>query len=345
MPYSPMAQIDDEDEDSLSGDTPEPTSSLADPMLTPASTVDQRSRQVRSGMGGDDGTMPPEEGGMGMGMGGNPGDLQAARDLAHSTQTASNYGRALSNLSAANGVKADTGLYDALDNQSKTMVQGAQSDQALRSKMVMARIAAKQRSGDKALDRDFRERMLREQIKARQQAKGPQLPIESKEMIKDLAKSNANKVAIANQIDAVLKKSNGLSDVQRLQQYRQLIKTLNSTQGQDAVGVEEAKRLASKLEIGYGGLVSGNLGQFGRDLEGFAGDAKITSAGLREARKANQAEIDRQYGRGGSAPQDPGSDESAGGDAGGGGEVKRLTKDGRTAIFDAATKQFLRYDE
>ena len=343
MPYSPMSAIDDEDEENLddgSSSQPDPASSLADPMLTPSSVVDQRTRQVRSGVGGDDATLP-EEGGMGMGMGGNPGDLQAARDLAQSTQTASNYGRALSNLSAANGVKADSGLYDALDAQSKNMVQGAQSDQALRSKMVMAKIAAKQRSSDKALDRDFRERMLREQIAARKQLKGPQLPIESKEMIKDLAKSNANKVAIANQIDAVINGSKGLNDVQRLQQYRQLIKVLNSTQGQDAVGVEEAKRLASKLEIGYGGLVSGNLGQFGRDLEGFAGDAKITSQSLRAARKANQAEIDRQYGRSGSPPGATDDTQETGG---GGGEVKRLTKDGRTAIFDAATKQFLRYE-
>jgi hypothetical protein len=121
------------------------------------------------------------------------------------------------------------------------------------------------------------------------------LPEEDQIAVKDLAKSNASKITIANQIEAVLNKANGLDDAQRLQQYRQIIKTLNSTQGQDAVGAEEAKRLASKLEIGMGGLVSGNLGQFGRDLDGFEEDAKITVDGLRSAVAANEKEIGNRY--------------------------------------------------
>jgi hypothetical protein len=121
------------------------------------------------------------------------------------------------------------------------------------------------------------------------------LPEEDREVTKGLAKSNANKIAIANQIESVLKGSEKLDPTQKLQQYRQLIKVLNSTQGQDAVGAEEAKRLASKLEIGMGGLVSGNLGQFGRDLEGFSEDAAITVDGLRSAAAANDKEIATRY--------------------------------------------------
>jgi hypothetical protein len=124
---------------------------------------------------------------------------------------------------------------------------------------------------------------------------GDALAVEDREVVTKLAGSNANKIAIANQIESVITGSEGLDDTKKLQQYRQLIKVLNSTQGQDAVGAEEARRLASKLEIGMGGLVSGNLGQFGRDLPGFAEDAAITVDSLRGASDANDKEINSRY--------------------------------------------------
>jgi hypothetical protein len=123
------------------------------------------------------------------------------------------------------------------------------------------------------------------------------LPAENKEVIKDLARKNANKISISNQIDAVLANWDALPDDQKLSQGKQLLKVLNSTEGADAIAAEEAKRLGSRLEFALGGLTSGNYGQFGRDLAGFKKQAEETSSGVKRAVELNKKEIERQYGR------------------------------------------------
>lgn len=123
------------------------------------------------------------------------------------------------------------------------------------------------------------------------------LPQDNKQIITKLAQSNAGKTAIVNAIDSVMKNWDNLSKEEQLTQGRQLIKTLNSTQGQDAVGAEEAKRLAGKLEFATGNLFSDNPVQFGYDLGGFKQDANITSTAIKNSIIANQKEIDRAYGR------------------------------------------------
>lgn len=123
------------------------------------------------------------------------------------------------------------------------------------------------------------------------------LPEDAKITIKSLSANNANKEAISGQIESVFSRWDTLSDAEKLQQGKQLIKTLNSTQGQDAVGADEAKRLAGKLEFTLGNFFNTEPTQFGRNIEGFKKDAEITVNGIRDAMRSNQRVIDDAYGR------------------------------------------------
>jgi hypothetical protein len=105
------------------------------------------------------------------------------------------------------------------------------------------------------------------------------------------------KASIKNQIDAVMGNWDKLSDDQKISQGRQLLKTLNSTEGADAIGAEEAKRLGAKLEFAMGNFLNSNPMQFGRDLPGFAEQARNTSKSIGDAMAANQRMIDEAYGR------------------------------------------------
>lgn len=126
---------------------------------------------------------------------------------------------------------------------------------------------------------------------------GESLPIDQKEMVGGLAKSNANKTAIVSQIDSVMKNWGQLTPDQQYAQGNQLLKVLNSTEGKDAVGTDEAKRLGSKLEFAYGNFTNSSPTQFGRDLSGFADQARQTSANIKGATTTNQSHIDSIMGR------------------------------------------------
>lgn len=123
------------------------------------------------------------------------------------------------------------------------------------------------------------------------------IPAQDRETVLGLTKKNVDKETIANSIDSVMNKWDNLSEGEKLKQGQQLIKVLNSTQGADAVGTEEAKRLANKLEFAMGNLTNNNPIQFGRDLEGFKKDAKITSSNIRDSIKMNQNIIDQKLGK------------------------------------------------
>lgn len=163
---------------------------------------------------------------------------------------------------------------------------------------------------DRQSEMDFRNRTLgMEKEKLDRTLNNPaaqfdRLPKENQVTVSKLADSNANKTAIVNQIDAVMGQWENLDDEQKLQQGRQLIKTLNSTQGADAVGAEEAARLAGKLDFALGNITNSNPTQFGRDLEGFKADAEITSQGIKKSMEANKAAIDKAYGREPQAPKE-----------------------------------------
>lgn len=154
-----------------------------------------------------------------------------------------------------------------------------------------------QELGIKRTDADTRSRIAQQKS-----AGGEALPIDKKKYVETLAVKNANKTAIKNQIDAVMGNWDKLPDDQKVAAGRQLLKTLNSTEGADAIGTEEAKRLGSKLEYALGNLFNSNPVQFGRDLPGFKDQANALSSSIGGAISANQNQIDTALGRRTSAP-------------------------------------------
>ena len=171
--------------------------------------------------------------------------------------------------------------------------------QALSTKEQMER-ADKDKAGardDARLDLE-RQRVEIERGKAAKKAAGGEdLPLDSKKMIEGLSTKNANKIGIKNQIESVMSTWDKLSDDQKVAQGGQLLKTLNSPEGADAIGAEEAKRLGSKLQFAMGNFTNGNPTQFGRDFDGFKTQALGTAASLGDAVGRNQAEVDRLMGR------------------------------------------------
>lgn len=124
------------------------------------------------------------------------------------------------------------------------------------------------------------------------------LPMENQEQVKTIAGKTANAKSIKNAIDSALVSLEDpkLSEEQKLTAGRALIKTLNSTQGADAVGAEEAKRLAGFLEYRMGNFFE--PGPFiGRDLGKFNEQVKIQRDTLGGLIKANDASTDQLYGR------------------------------------------------
>jgi hypothetical protein len=123
------------------------------------------------------------------------------------------------------------------------------------------------------------------------------LPVENQEQIKKIAEKNASKLGIMTQIQSTvgLLKDPNVNPDQKLLQARQMIKVLNSTEGQDAVGAEESKRLAGMLEYRFGNFTE--PGKFiGRDIEGFTTQAELTAKGLGDAIKANTDQIEKLKG-------------------------------------------------
>ena len=122
------------------------------------------------------------------------------------------------------------------------------------------------------------------------------LPAEDREVVKELSKKNAQKQSITNQIDSAVKllENPRVEDDQKLSQGRQLLKTLNSTEGADAIGKEEAERLGSYLKFNFMNLTEPGP-FFGRDLKSFAEQAKLTSGVIKDAIHSNEGIIGEKY--------------------------------------------------
>lgn len=167
------------------------------------------------------------------------------------------------------------------------------------------------------------------------------LPADKQRIVIDLTAKNANKISIINQIGSFLDTFDTLTPDQQLSLSKGMIKVLNSSEGQDAVGAEEARRLAGKLEFALGNFTNDNPTQFGRDIEGFKKDAFIKHNSLVDAVNANQNEINKITGRNeGNLIQRKTEQKKESN------EVYRLDpKTGKTAVFDKNTKQFLRYKD
>lgn len=124
------------------------------------------------------------------------------------------------------------------------------------------------------------------------------LPVESQEIVKDLSKKNASKISIANQLKSTLALFNdpNTSDDQKITAGRQAIKTLNSTEGADAVGTEEAKRLAGYLDFKLFNITEPGS-PFGRDLPEFGVQVQNTIKSIEDGVARNKSQIDELYGR------------------------------------------------
>lgn len=124
-----------------------------------------------------------------------------------------------------------------------------------------------------------------------------QLPIESQEQVKKIASKIGDRKTILSDLESQLKKlKESPTEDLKVQAGREMIKTLNSQQGSDAVGVEEAKRLAGFLE--YKILNFTEPGSFiGRDLDDFVISAEGTINSLKDSTNRMQNQINDLYGR------------------------------------------------
>lgn len=135
--------------------------------------------------------------------------------------------------------------------------------------------------------------------KARAEAPYNNMPKDKQIQVDASSKHLENVNYIKKNLDATLAQLNDpkMSDDLKLIAARESIKTLNSTQGQDAVGAEEAKRLASLLEYKILPRIGEPGKTFGRDLPMFAKQVKNNTDRLGSVAEQLQAEIDTNMGR------------------------------------------------
>lgn len=131
------------------------------------------------------------------------------------------------------------------------------------------------------------------------------LPVENQEQIKKIAGASANQKSIYNILEGDMKvlRDPNVSAEQKLVHARSMIKTLNSKNGSDAVGAEEAKRLAGLLEFRILPRIGEPGPLFGRaDIGEFQSQVENTMNSLQGSIAANNLEVERLYGRG--SPED-----------------------------------------
>jgi hypothetical protein len=142
-------------------------------------------------------------------------------------------------------------------------------------------------------------------------AKPVKMATSDEKFVDTLSTKNANKISIANQLEEGFKtlSSPTIPENEKVKEGQRLLKVLNSSEGQDAVGVDESRRLGSMLEYNFGGIggiqakLSGTGAYIGRDLPGFTGQLKNAVSSIRKSAQQNQVEIDKVNARYGVAPQ------------------------------------------
>lgn len=146
-------------------------------------------------------------------------------------------------------------------------------------------------------EREVRAAEMAAGLKAqRDAASGEYLPLDKKKIVENLSTKNASKLSIKNQLDAFVRGMDDLSADQKIVQGRQLLKTLNSPEGADAIGAEEAKRLGGLLEFKMFNFTQ--PGSFiGRDIDEFKTQVEGTSKSIGEGIRANKSEVDSLMGR------------------------------------------------
>lgn len=121
---------------------------------------------------------------------------------------------------------------------------------------------------------------------------------DKKLVLEGVAKKTADITIVRNQIDAALKELSNpkATEQMKIQVGRQLLKTLNSPMGADAVGAEEAKRLGGYLEYTIDPATKGlNPFNWGPNLEKFKEQATMTKNQLDSAIKENESLKDKYF--------------------------------------------------
>lgn len=111
----------------------------------------------------------------------------------------------------------------------------------------------------------------------------------AQEQQKELGKKNTNLFAVKNAMDSALVQLNNpnLSEEEKIKAGQGLLKLLNSAEGSDAVGAEEAKRIGSYLEHKmFNVFEPGSM--FGRDLDLFTDQVQNNSSFLADRIKRNE---------------------------------------------------------
>lgn len=121
------------------------------------------------------------------------------------------------------------------------------------------------------------------------------LSLSDRKMIETLASKQGGKLSITNNLQSLIEAWPTLGPSERLQQGREIMKTLNSAEGADAVGAEEVKRLGSRLEFALGNFTNSNETQFGRDLDGFYRDLRNSTKRLQTSVERNDLAISKIY--------------------------------------------------
>lgn len=233
-------------------------------------------------------------------------------------------GRAGAQMGSIGGKTADTSAMDTMAEQmnraqrdiSQRQADTAKERQAGNMKVyeylankAQSEAAAKQKSASDlaAENRKFarekeliglkgeQERTMAELKTPEQERKFNALPKEQQRQVTDLGAKNASKQSIANQMRS------GLSEFQaaktpddRVRLGRQMLKILNSSEGADAVGAEEAKRLGDALEYKMFNMLEPGPA-FGRDLQGFEQQVASTIRSVEKGIDANNQVISDIY--------------------------------------------------
>lgn len=166
-----------------------------------------------------------------------------------------------------------------LKTQAPLKAQKSQMElQKLQSDLSMSPIARRKAEAEiKKLEADA--------IKATRETGGSKLEnkvIETQAV--DLAKSTTGLFRVKTAMDKALDQLSdpNKSDEEKVKAGQGLLKLLNSAEGSDAVGAEEAKRIGDYLEFAMGNFTGPGSMRVGRDLPGFVNQVKNYSSLLGE---------------------------------------------------------------
>ncbi len=172
-----------------------------------------------------------------------------------------------------------------------------------------------------------RARLEAEKIKA--SMKTAPFPLEVKTEITALANKNASKIAIVNQLKGYLTQYKAAkTDDQKIGIGRSMLKTLNSAEGADAIGAEEAKRFGALLEHNKMNLFEPGP-VFGRDLGAFKNQAEKITKSIEDAVILNRNRITELTGG-----------QPAGQPSGGGERPQTVYQDGQEYTLNPQTGEY-----